>query len=179
MSQMWTRCQPDEMTKVGWRTITRKYYVSSSGAPHEFDTIGAVGAKVAAVVALTDDNQVVIAEQFRTGPERIMQDLPGGMVDEGETPTEAAVRELLEETGYQAGAIELLGVAYNDGYSNVERHFFFAQGCKKVSEQQLEEAEEITVKLLPIEDVLDNARMNRMTDALAVYYASDHLQKLL
>ena len=151
----------------------------ASGKSHEFDTIGKVGSQVAAVVALTEDNQVIIAEQFRTGPERIMQDLPGGMVDAGEEPQDAAMRELMEETGYEVGSIEPLGMACDDGYSNVERHFFLARACKKLTEQHLEDAEEIEVKLLSVQQVLDNARTNRMTDALAVYYASDELEKLL
>lgn len=179
MTQIWTRRKEDEVTEVGWRTITRKHYVTPGGAEHDFDTIGTVGAQVAAVVALTEDNQVIIAEQFRTGPERLMQELPGGMVDPGEQPVDAARREMIEETGYEVGSIEFLGMASDDGYSNVERHFFLARDCRRISEQHLEDAEEIELKLLTVEEVLDNARNNRMTDALAVYYASDELKKLL
>lgn len=179
MSRLWTRRKEDEVTKVGWRTVTRKHFVTPDGAEHDFDTIGEIGTQVAAVVALTEDNQVIIAEQFRTGPECIMQELPGGMVDPGETPVEAAKREMIEETGYEVGSIEFLGMASDDGYSNVERHFFLARNCKKVGEQQLEQAEEIELKLLTIEEILHNARTNQMTDALAVYYASDELKKLL
>lgn len=164
---------------MGWRTITRKHFVTSDGAEHDFDTIGTVGSQVAAVVALTPDSQVVIATQFRTGPERVMQELPGGVVDAGEAPVEAARRELLEETGYEAGSMEFLGMAYDDGYSNVERHFFLARECQLVGEQQLEHEEEIDVQLLSVDQVLENARTNHMTDALAVYYASDKLKKLL
>lgn len=179
MTRAWTRCGSDEVTQVGWRTITRKHFVSAHGVKHDFDTIGKVGDQVAAVVALTNDNQVVVAEQFRTGPERIMVEMPGGIVDPGETPIQAAARELLEETGYQAGGLELLGVACDDAYSNIERHFFLARSCVKVQAPQLEDAEEIEVKLISIEELFHNARTNRMSDALAVYYASDELKSLL
>lgn len=179
MIQTWARHREDEVTRVGWRTVTRKHFITPDGVEHEFDTIGTVGSQVAAVVALTEDNRVIIAEQFRTGPECIMQDLPGGMVDPGETPLDAARREMIEETGYEVGSIEYLGMACDDGYSNVERHFFLARDCKKIGDQQLEHAEEIELKLLTVSEVLHNARTNRMSDALAVYYASDELKKLL
>lgn len=176
---VWSRRKPDEVTKVGWRTITRKHFLLPDGTAHDFDTIATVGAQVAAVVALTEDGLVIIAEQFRAGPELMMQDIPGGMVDAGEEPIEAARRELLEETGYRANTIELLGIAHDDGYSNTARHFFIARGCKKVAEQALEEAEDIAVKLISVEELLDNARSAKMTDALAVFYAYDELKKLI
>lgn len=177
--QNWSRRQADEVIKVGWRTITRKHFVLPDGSEHDFDTIATVGTQVAAVVALTSDGQAIIAEQFRAGPEQVMQDIPGGMVDPGETPLEAAGRELLEETGYQAGSIESLGMAHDDGYSNTERYYFLARDCKKVSEQMLGDAEDVQVKLVPVAELLDNARSARMTDALAVFYAYDELKKLV
>ncbi len=61
------------------------------------------------VVALTEDNQVLIVRQYRPAVEHHTLELPSGLVDPGETPQETGRRELLEETGYQADEIELLG----------------------------------------------------------------------
>ena len=63
----------------------------------------------AAVVALTDERRIVIVRQYRPAVERDTLELPSGVVDPGETPAETASRELLEETGYQAGDVEVLG----------------------------------------------------------------------
>ncbi len=68
----------------------------------------------AAVVALTEDEQVLIVRQYRPAVERQTLELPSGLVDPGETPEEAARRELLEETGYQGGAWEVLGAMEPD-----------------------------------------------------------------
>ncbi|PWT98383.1 MAG: NUDIX hydrolase [Terriglobia bacterium] len=68
----------------------------------------------AAVVALTDDQRVLLVRQYRPAVERHTLELPSGIVDPGETPAEAAARELLEETGYTASSIELLGPLYPD-----------------------------------------------------------------
>jgi ADP-ribose pyrophosphatase len=62
-----------------------------------------------AIVAITGDQQIVAVRQYRPAVERYTIELPSGLVDPGESPAEAAGRELLEETGYQAGDVEVLG----------------------------------------------------------------------
>ena len=62
-----------------------------------------------AIVAITGDQQIVAVRQYRPAVERYTIELPSGLVDPGESPAEAAGRELLEETGYQAGEVEVLG----------------------------------------------------------------------
>ena len=66
------------------------------------------------VVALTEEQRVLIVRQYRPAVERDTLELPSGLVDPGETPEEAARRELLEETGYQGGSWELLGAMEPD-----------------------------------------------------------------
>src|SRR5262249_39155959 len=61
------------------------------------------------VIALTSDDRVVLIRQYRPGVDRVCLEIPGGMIEPGEDPCEAAARELAEETGYTGGALELLG----------------------------------------------------------------------
>ena len=63
----------------------------------------------AAVVAITEDQRVLAVRQYRPAVERHTIELPSGLVDPGESPAEAARRELLEETGYEAAEVEVLG----------------------------------------------------------------------
>ena len=177
MTAEWQRYADDITTKVGWRTIVRKHFVLPDGTRAEFDTVANVGTNTVAVIALTTDNQVVIAEQFRPGPEKVMQDLPGGMVDPGETPLDAIKRELLEETGYGSDDWQELGVVQDDGYSNIHRHFFLARDCHVAASQALEETEFITVRLLSIDELIQCATSGSMTDGIAVLYAYDELTK--
>lgn len=62
-----------------------------------------------AVVAITDDERVLAVRQYRPAVERYTIELPSGLVDPGETPGEAAARELVEETGYETNGVEVLG----------------------------------------------------------------------
>ena len=68
----------------------------------------------AAIVAITEEQRVLIVRQYRPAVERHTLELPSGLVDRSETPVEAARRELFEETGYQAAEVELLGCTYPD-----------------------------------------------------------------
>lgn len=71
------------------------------------------------VVALTTDDRIVMLRQFRPGDARVHLEIPGGLIDPGEDPVAAAVRELAEETGYVGGNAELIGrVAPNPALQN-------------------------------------------------------------
>jgi ADP-ribose diphosphatase len=68
----------------------------------------------AAVVALTDENRVLIVRQYRPAVERDTLELPSGIIDPGETAGETAQRELLEETGYAAAHTDVMGYLFVD-----------------------------------------------------------------
>lgn len=67
-----------------------------------------------AILATTEDGRILAVRQYRTAVERYTIELPCGIVDPGDSPAETACRELLEETGYQADEVEVLGPLYPD-----------------------------------------------------------------
>ncbi|MDX1672281.1 MAG: NUDIX hydrolase [Balneolaceae bacterium] len=82
------------------------------------------------VIPLTEKREVILVEQYRYGTKEPTLEIPGGMVDEGETPEEAALRELLEETGYRAGSLQSLGkVSANPAIMSNYAHCYLARDC--------------------------------------------------
>jgi ADP-ribose pyrophosphatase len=154
-----------------------KTFQLPDGRVDTFGTIGAEHTHHIATIALTTDKRVVIARQFRPGPERIFDELPGGSMEPSDKDLEAAARrELREETGYQAGAMEFLGDVYKDAYHNAVWHYFLAWDCTQhAAGQQLDDTEYITVRLISISDLLGNAKAGRMTDCEAVLLAYERL----
>ncbi len=127
-----------------------------------------------AILALTKDKQVILAKQYRPGPMEILHEMPGGFIDAGETPEAAALRELLEETGYQ-GRAELAGEALDCAYSTMRRYCVVVQDCEKVAEPTLEATEFAETVLMSLTDFRQLLRSGRMTDIEAGYMCLDYL----
>ena len=176
--QPWPHAEDPEEIKVGWRVLVRKVFTDPAGKKQEYYTKEGLDKACVAIIALTSDNQVVIAEQFRPGPELVMQELPGGGVEAGEDLQEAVSRELHEETGYSIGTIEPLGKVYKDAYTNSANNYFLARNCVRDSEQHTDEGEFIKVNEISIDQLIDNARNAQMTDTEAVFLAYDKLREI-
>lgn len=174
----WRRIGEPELVYDGWRKIFKKTFRMSNGKEMVAEVDDRNGERAVAIIALTRENQVVIARQFRCGPEKIFDELPGGLVDEGEEPELAAVRELREETGYNVGRVESLGIAYRHPWLSMEWHYFIAYECEKVDTQHLEETEDIEIDEISIAELFENARTAKMTDSEAVLLAYDVLAEL-
>ncbi len=174
----WKRIEPTIVTKIDYRNVTIKSFELPDSTTQIRATYGREGSKAAATIAITEEGQVVVARQFRPGPEKVMDEIPGGEVDEGEDPQKAAERELLEETGYTPGMVEFLGEFSRDGYMNGKWFYYLATGCRKTADQSLDENEFVDVHLLSIEEFVNNAKQGRMSDVAAVLAAYDELKKI-
>lgn len=177
--EVWPQTTPPSEERVGWRSIVHKTFRDPEGNEQKYDTKEKMGSIAIATIALTPENKVVVAEQFRPGPEKVLEELPGGGYEEGETLEEAARRELHEETGYTPGVMEYLGKVYKDAYTNTTWHFFLARDSVKNGNQHTDDGELINVKEISIAQLLYNARHAMMTDTEAVFLAYETLRSLV
>ncbi|MDJ0522837.1 MAG: NUDIX hydrolase [Planctomycetota bacterium] len=138
-----------------------------SGREHTFFTLEA--PDWVNVVPLTADGHVVMVRQFRHGSRETTLEIPGGMVDPGESPAEAAARELLEETGYAAPAVSLLGsVNPNPALFGNACSTWLAAGAERVAPIRNEGGEETRVVLVPLAEIPDRMRSGEITHALVI-----------
>jgi ADP-ribose pyrophosphatase len=169
--QPWPRLG-EEVAHHGDRTMVRRRYRRPDGGEAGFDIT--LHGETASVLALTNDGRVVLTRQFRPGPERVLLDLPGGFVDDGEDPTAAAARELREETGY-AGDVRPAGRTTPNPYSTEVRHIFVATGCRRVEEPSTDVNEDVEVVLVSVAELRDLVRTDRLTVVDGTYLALDAL----
>jgi len=108
------------------------------------------------VVALTADDRLVLVRQFRPGAGAAVLELPGGIMEPGETdPVAAGGREFREETGYEAEEFHLVAALSPDPAHATNRiHFVLALGAAPGAAQHLDPGEEIAVELHPVAAVL-------------------------
>lgn len=142
----------------------------------DWDIIG--GQRSVAVVARTTDGMFVTAQQFRPGPAMVLNELPGGDVDAGEEVGVAAARELLEETGFRAGNIAVVGSSWLGGRAELEKFCVVADECVPYDRPEPGRLEFINVSLKSLPEFLDLVRSGKLTDAAAAYRGLDWLNLL-
>lgn len=121
------------------------------------------------VVALTPEEEVVLIEQYRHGSGEIILEIPGGMVDAGETPRESAARELLEETGYAPRELLLLGRARpNPAIQDNWIYTFLARDVTFKSAPAFDSTEHVVSRLVPLASVPRLIADGRITHALVL-----------
>lgn len=122
-----------------------------------------------AVVAVTEQREIILTRQYRHPMGRIFIDLPAGRANIGETPFEAAVRELAEETGYRAGKMQLMGkLSPFPGSLRVVQHVFFAVGLTPGT-QNLDVGEELEVLIRPFDEVYRDVVAGKYLDGALQY----------
>lgn len=147
--------------QAGFRPMLKKTYRLPSGEVTDFDVVA--DPQSVAVVAVTSEGLVLTVKQYRPGPECEVWDLVGGYMEAGETPEQAAARELKEETGY-VGDLLSMGATWRGAYTTSRTHQFLAKNCHKVGEISQDPHECIELVPMSKEEFLDLLERGDLTD---------------
>jgi ADP-ribose pyrophosphatase len=128
-----------------------------------------------AVIALTDNNQIVMVKQFRKPLERTLVEIPAGKLEEGEAPAASARRELEEETGYKPENLDYVTSFYTSpGFADEIVHLYYSDELVK-SAPQTDDDEFVELMEISLNEALDLIQKKEIYDAKTVY-AVQYLQ---
>ena len=159
-----------------WKILETKYLhpgirVDSCELPngHTLDAQLLEYADEIMVFALTKSQEVVLIKQYRHGVLRAILELPGGSVDDGESPSEAAKRELMEETGYASDTfIEVSCASPNPAIYTNKIYSFLALDVEQTGRQSVHDTEIIEVTLIPLDEVIKMAQTGDLIHSLNI-----------
>jgi ADP-ribose diphosphatase len=121
------------------------------------------------IVAVTDSDEVLLIKQYRHGIGTETVEIPGGVIDPGETPIEAAKRELLEETGYVSDDWISLGeVIPNPAIQNNKCYTFLARHARKAEDPHFDSTEYIVTFTAPVSEIPKMVSEGNITHSLVV-----------
>ena len=145
----------------------------STGNEHDFFVLDA--ANWVNVVAVTPNRELVMVEQYRHGSATVELEIPGGVMDPGETdPVATGVRELREETGYEGSNARLLGsVLANPAILNNFCHTVLVENCKLVHGVEFDQTEDLITRVIPLADIpklVAEEKIKHSLVVVALYY---------
>lgn len=121
------------------------------------------------VVALTPDDRLVLVRQFRFGVDGFSLEVPGGVMEPGEDPITAGLRELREETGYTGAPAQLLGQVHPNPAIQANRcHFVFVEAAVPAHALAWDQDEEIQITTQPVAEVLALAHNGGISHGLVL-----------
>jgi len=121
------------------------------------------------VIAVSAKGEIILIRQYRHGVQKVVLEIPGGVIDKGESLEQAAARELREETGFVSGRVRLLGTMMpNPAINSAYCHVVLAEDCRPTGEQQLDPLEKIEVLLRPLAQVPEMIRSGEICHGLVI-----------
>ena len=160
----WNEGEPVSLLDTVVCSVTKRHNVSFGGI--EGDYIIMNDQDWVIVIPEKEDNFLVV-KQWRHGEAALSVEFPGGVIDAGETPEHAALRELEEETGYKAGKlIELGSVNPNPALFSNHVHFYLAKDLMATGKQTLDDDEFINCMELSKKEVLEGMGTEQFPHAI-------------
>jgi ADP-ribose pyrophosphatase len=171
--QKWKILKTDVAFDNEWCKVNKDIVELPSGKIID-DYFVHIRPEVVLTFPVTSDNKVIMVRQYKHGAKEILLEFPGGIFDPAEeSPRDAALREMREETGYHSDDIEELTVVYDNPTKDTNRIFFFlARNAEKRFDTEFDATEDIETVEVPLSEIptLIKERKIVVTGSIAIYY---------
>ena len=135
------------------------------GSEHDYYRV--VSTDWVQIIPLTGNNEVVMVRQYRHGSSSLVLEIPGGLIDAGEDPAAAAIRECLEETGFKAENVQPIGALNPNPAIHPQRlHSFYSRDVRRIREIENTATEITEVELVPLDRIAAMLRAGEIDHSL-------------
>lgn len=143
-----------------------RFKFSKNGASKDFYRIA--GKDSVTILPILDDGRVILERQYRPAIKQYLYEIPAGLIENGEMPQRAAIRELEEETGYKAKSLKLLFAAYpSPGVKTEFSTCYLATGLVK-TKTNMDADEIITIRKVKLNDLVKMIEKNQIIDVKTI-----------
>ncbi len=162
----WKTVSSKEVYKNAWIRVREDQVIRPDGKPGIYGVVEFPGS--AGIVALNDKKEIALVGQWRYTLNRYSWEIPTGAIDKGESPLEAAKRELHEESGLSAKQWKTLGTMdTSNGVTNEVAHLFLATDLTQGANAP-EAVEDFAFQWIPFERAVDMVLKNEITESLSI-----------
>jgi 8-oxo-dGTP pyrophosphatase MutT (NUDIX family) len=127
------------------------------------------------MVIITKDEKIVLVKQYRHAFGSTTLELPGGILEQGESPMSSAIREMKEETGYVSEEVEfLMKISPNPALNNNTAYFFLATNAEKLTNTNFDPFEDIIIETYSkdeLKNLLIEGKLQHGVQQGAIYQA--------
>ncbi|MGC2571113.1 MAG: NUDIX hydrolase [Candidatus Nitrosopolaris sp.] len=120
------------------------------------------------MIPILDNENILLVSQYRIAARKNLLEIPAVKIEQGETPRQAALREMAEEIGYAGTLVPLLKIYLAPGYDTELMYIYVAKDLKKIKRRRRDDDEIITIKKIKISTAIEKCISGQVEDSKSI-----------